>query len=200
MIDHDVAYRVAADRVIAIGCIECSPPKPHMPNDHVVSFQFDRVAGDTYSITWRRVASNRDVGRANAYAVLQADDASHIKENDARAALFAGIAKAAWSVVVQVGNQDNATVASAKTVHAAAFRTGKSRDFCLGQVAWLLGRRKIGFASSRPLLDDWHRRRKALVGKLVSGILSGFGLCKLPLGNLGIALPAHGSGHGNQAR
>ena len=59
MIDHDIANRVAAERIVAITHPSCSPAKPHVANHDVMCINFHRVARDANAVAWCRATVNR---------------------------------------------------------------------------------------------------------------------------------------------
>jgi len=71
------------------------------------------------------------VGRADADAVGEADDAGDVEDNDARAGGFAGGAETAGTAVVEIGHHDHFAAAPSEAIHAAALGARECGDLGL---------------------------------------------------------------------
>src|ERR1051325_9487607 len=128
VINHDVADRIAAERIVAVRGLGLAAAKTHVTDDHVVGIELDRVACDANAIARRGVTSDRDVRRADADRGFQSDDAGDIEHHDARSALFDRVTKTSGPAVIQIRDDNYFSAASAEGIHAAAPRTGERGD------------------------------------------------------------------------
>ena len=114
MIDHYVSDWVSSKGIIAIGRIHRPATESHVTNDDVMRLKLDSITSDANTIPWSRAASDRNIGRANSYSVLELDDARDIKDNGSRPGCFACLAKTSYSVIVQIRNDNHSPHSTAK--------------------------------------------------------------------------------------
>src|SRR5207248_732746 len=128
VIDHDVSDRISAQRIVAVSDEGFAAAEAHVANDDVVRFKLDSISGDADPIARRAAADDADVRRADTNTVFQMNDASDIKNDDAWAARFAGVAKSARAGIFKAGDDDGLSAAASEAVHPAAFGAGERRD------------------------------------------------------------------------
>src|SRR5690554_3017163 len=88
VIDHDIADRVAANGIISSTDEGLSPSESHVPNNHVMGIDPDRLSGYTYPISRGCLAGNRNVWRPDNQRAFESDNSSYIKYNNSSSPLF----------------------------------------------------------------------------------------------------------------
>ena len=75
VVDDDVADRVAAERVVAVGHVRLAAAEPEVADDDVVGVDLGGPPGDADAVAGGGLAGDGDVGGADVDGPVQVDDA-----------------------------------------------------------------------------------------------------------------------------
>ena len=146
-----------------------------MTHNDVVCIDLERLSGNADTVARSSLSGNGDIRCTNVDRRLQTNDTADVKHHDTGTTLFAGPTERTRAVVVQVGNGEHLTAASAKSEHTAALSSRESRNLSLAQVVGAKGPRYVRTSG----LSLFYHNRKC---HFPSGIAMRLPLCFL-LGN-----------------
>src|SRR5258708_36275883 len=101
MVYHNIADRVAPQRIIAATHIGLAPAKTHITDNHIMRVDPEGFPGYTDPVSGSRLPFDRDIGCANDNGTVDMDDTGDVEDHDTRTALFAGPAQRARSAIGQ---------------------------------------------------------------------------------------------------
>ena len=143
VVNHDIADRIAAERVLAIPYMRIAAAETHVAHHHVVGVHLEALSRHADTVAGSRLSSNGHVGRPDNDRRFQANNAAHVEYDDTGSTLFAGPAERAGTVIVEVVHHEYFSASAAKRIHAATLSTGEGGNLCLFQIVWAESPRHI---------------------------------------------------------
>ncbi len=140
-------------RVVAVADPGVAAAEPHVADDDVVRFEFDRVAGDADAVAGALPPSMVMYGartRIGSCSLMMPGDVEH---DDPRPARFERFAETARAAVVEVRDDEHLAAAPAEAIHAAPLGAGERGNVGLRKIVRLGGAGDIRLALLGPRLD-----------------------------------------------